>query len=354
MAGLVWIATTGKPSVADEPVAMSTRVYPIADLLDLPLVDDDVRTSATMPPANLGGGMGGGGMGGGGMGGGGGMFYVPDNALGQLAGGSGMGGGGIETPYSGLDGTRIADVLSYHTRAQNILWEDYDGEGGCISVLGTSLWITQTASGHDAVAGLLKMLREATGDRSTIQVDVRMIEIESDAAIQIHDASAEMLEQLAMSKEAMMLSLRCENYHSAKVSAGLRRTYVVSVMPVVGGDGLEVGSRSVGYRPVTESHLLGIFGNVRPMIESGKSSGRIQMSIGLSSGPEEVAQANFSDDVTIDRVEIESTELNVTVTTAPNQWTIAGVSTVTNPTSSLTAGQALPHMLTVVRWTKPE
>lgn len=104
------------------------------------------------------------------------------------------------------------------------------------------------------------------------------------------------------------------------------------------------------HRPETNSPLLGLFGRIKPEIDADKTSGRIHIGVQLASGPEEVLSATFGTGQTVDRVELEVAQLESSIATAPNKWTLAGSVALTSPTSSSTSGEAFPHLAVLVRW----
>ena len=150
--------------------------------------------------------------------------------------------------------------------------------------------------------------------------------------------------------DAAKTSIRCNNHQIATIASGLKRTYVVNAIPVVGGD--SPPSRSIGYQSQTEEILLGLFGRVRPRLDFKGERARIEVALQLTSGqpPEKIGAANYTDGAVIDRLELEITSLETTVAASENQWTLAGITALTKPESPLTSGEALSHMVTIVRW----
>lgn len=288
--------------------------------------------------------------------GGGGFFRIPDNILPQLGGGGlgggGMGGGMMNATSLPLPDrmTREAleDILLVHLDRPGIDWVDTAGEGGSLSIVGPLLIVTQTPPVHQLINGILEALRAGNRTSSAVQVDIRVVELAAGEKL----PESSQLESIAADDSAARITLRCDNHRIAKISAGLRRSYVVSLTPVVGGnDELSSGGGAkMGYQPVTVSPLLGLFGKVKPEIDENKLAGKIHLAIELASGPEEVLTTTFGNGTTIDRLEIESARVETSVRSSANAWTLAGVVAVSDPSSNLTSGQALPHVAVLVRW----
>lgn len=333
-----------------------TKVYNIADLLDAPLMlEDDLKLDGKATNST-GGGFGGGG------GGGGGFFRIPDNILPQFGGGEGGFGGGGGGPAAASPSlpdrmTREAlETLLYdHLSDDETSWMSIDGIGGNLSIVASMLIVTQTEDVHTRLVQLLDALRVGSNTSPTVQVDVRITEVASDQTVSALTADAKLIEQLADDKSAARLSLRCDNHRVAKVSSGLRRSYIVSLVPVVGGNaGIAASSgnrqHSFAYQPVMQSVLLGLYGKIKPDISEDQQTGRIHLGIELASGPEEVMSATFGTGASVDRVEIETARLETSIAAGADQWTLAGSIAVTNPNSGITSGDALPHLAILVRW----
>lgn len=179
---------TSKSEASDNEDYFSTRIYPVKNLLAL---------SVTSGEGDYGGGMMGGGYDGGGMGadmgmsgmgmggmdveeveesdesantsskknrrqrgGGGGLNSLPaqfGGGGGGLGGGmGGMGGMGVEpTPDHPLI-QLVRDMTSPPCQ-----WLDIDGQGGAISIAGTSLVVRQSRRGHEEIVKLLNLLANA-------------------------------------------------------------------------------------------------------------------------------------------------------------------------------------------------
>ncbi|MEO1528771.1 MAG: hypothetical protein AAFX06_25400 [Planctomycetota bacterium] len=381
---LLSFATTGVPTesanaqVAEDDSVLITKFYDVADLLDPPFMLGGKSEPAMQIPSGGFGGMGGGmggGVGGGGMGamggapaGGGGMFRMPDDIRPQLGGfggggfgGGGMGGmggggmgGGMSMGYGGAGVQRAPITFDSLT---NLMYEHVgnddswlvNGGDGRISNIGNSLVVTNTSNVHAQVESLLKLLRE---ERRTmpLHVDVRVVEI-TESISSVGEFTPQKLDAMAGDESAARLTLRCNNHQSSKVSAGLKRSYVVSITPVVGGasDG-----NSSAYQPVTESVLLGLFGHVRPDVARDQKTAMIHLGIELAAAPEEVDASTFGTGESIDRMEIESATLETSVQAVNGNWTLAGLVAVANPTSIVKSGEALPHLAVLVRWKASE
>ncbi|MCA9138695.1 MAG: hypothetical protein KDB00_18115 [Planctomycetales bacterium] len=352
-----------------EPV-YETKIYNIADLLDSPVMLDDNDPGATTATGKSGpfngGGFGGGGMGGGSDAnvGGGGFFRVPDNILPQFGGGGMVGGNLGGGMGAGLDGgifskvspnitaMAIEQLVLDHVSDDATQWLEVDGAGGRLSILGTMMVVTHTADVQARVGQLLDALRLNENTSPMVQVDVRIVEVPSDQTVAALTTDAKSIDQLANDSSAARMSLRCNNHRSATVSSGLRRSYVVSIVPVVGSNGIADGQshRDVAYQPVTYSTLLGLFGKIKPEIATDGKSGRIHMGIRSASGPDEVMSTTFGTGQSIDRVELDTAELETSIESDADRWVLAGSVAVTDPTSRITSGAALPHLAVLVRW----
>jgi hypothetical protein len=229
-----------------------------------------------------------------------------------------------------------------------------NSESPTLNDLGTSLWATTTESGHKAIENLLAALATSQKGIRSVQVDLRMVTLPPEEAIAfvnaVGPAAEEAILKIAAMNDAAKTSIRCDNHSIATIASGLKRTYVVNATPVVGGD--SPTSRSIGYRPETEEILLGLFGRIRPRLDDKGERARIELALQLTSGeqPEEIRAANYTDGGIIDRLELEISSLETTVAATENQWTLAGITALTNPGSPLTSGEALAHMVTLVRW----
>ena len=355
----------GPPAIEPAVPPMVTKFYDVGDLVDPPFMLDDAPA-----PSGGGGGFGGGvgampgGMGGGqgGAPGGGGMFRVPENILPQFGGmggmggmgggfgGGGLGGGGYSLGPSAVTIGSLTDLLIQHVKVgEDETWEELGGEGR-ISNIGNALVITNTAEAHAGVEALLKLVREQR-QATPMHVDVRVVEL-TDSVPDIAAIKPEMLSTMASDPSAARLTLQCNNHQSSKVSAGLKRSYVVSITPVVGGESVDGGGSSA-YQPVTESVLLGLFGHIRPDLSQDKKTAMIHLGIELAAGPEEVTSTSFGNGESIDRMEIESAKLETSVKAVGETWTLAGIVAVANPNSIVKSGEALPHLAVLVRWTTP-
>lgn len=367
--------TSAKAQVGGEKLSAPfvTKVYNIADLLDAPsMLDDDAEQAGTTirTSGGFGGGMGGfgggmgamgfdsgaemGGMGpGGGSGGGGGFFRIPDNILPQLAGGmAGMPGSAQTSLPSRMTREALEQVVLDHLSDDDTRWLHIDGEGGKLSIVASMMIVTHTQAVHARLVELLDLLRVGNNTSPTVQVDVRIVEVGSEQSATVLATDAASLEKLANDASAARLSLRCDNHRVAKVSSGLRRSYVVSLTPVVGSNGtIDVNTgNQTAYRPETYSPLLGLFGRIKPEIDADGKKGRLHLGIQLASGPEEVVAATFGTGQSMDRVELETAELATSIATVADRWTLAGSVAVTSPTSSITSGEALSHLAMLVRW----
>ena len=270
------------------------------------------------------------------------MFHIPDSILPQF---------GSAPGDFGVTAVTVDDVVLLLNTHLN------KPDSFRFSVLGTSLWVTATEDGHNTIQDMLKMLGDSQKNQRSLKIDLRMVTLspeDSDKFVNATGAEATgAIAKLAAASDAAKVMLRCDNHRIGSISSGLKRSYVVGATPVVGAE--LTSTRSVGYQTRTQEYLLGLFGRVRPRVENGADQGRIQLSIQLTSGPEpEKIEAADLAEGRIDRVELEMSTLETTVAAKANEWTLAGVSALTQPGSGLTAGQALSHMVTLVRWSEGE
>ncbi len=264
-------------------------------------------------------------------------------------GGGGMGGGMVaaqEFPQT-MTQTALSELITMHVEPNE--WVQLGGEGS-LSIVGSMMIISQTDAVHAEVDQFLSLLRKSMGSETSVEVDVRVIELAADANLGEAPTTADQLSKLASDPSAARLSLRCNNHQVSQVSSGVRRSYVVSITPVVGGNDQVSGGRGTAYQPTTTSLLLGMRGKIQPDIATDQKTGRIHMGIALASGPEDVVSANFGTGQTIDRVELEIAELETAVVASVDQWTLAGTVAVCDPTTNITSGQALPHLVVLVKW----
>ncbi|PAY20152.1 hypothetical protein CKO51_07840 [Rhodopirellula sp. SM50] len=246
----------------------------------------------------------------------------------------------------------LEQVVLDHLSDDDTEWLNIDGAGGKLSIVASMMIVTHTQAVHTRVTQLLDLLRVGNNTSPTVQIDVRIVEVGSEQSATALASDAASLEKLANDSSAARLSLRCDNHRAAKVSSGLRRSYVVSLTPVVGSNGsidVTTGNQTA-YRPETYSPLLGLFGRIKPEIDADGKKGRLHLGIQLASGPEEVVSATFGTGQSIDRVELETAELATSIATDADTWTLAGSVAVTSPTSSITSGEALSHLTVLVRW----
>lgn len=248
----------------------------------------------------------------------------------------------------------LETIVLEHLSSEDTQWVSIDGVGGKLSIVASMMIVTQTEDVHAKLVQLLEALRVGNDTSPTVQVDVRIVEIASDQSVSALTVDAKAIAQLADDLSAARLSLRCDNHRIARVSSGLRRSYIVSLVPVVGSNaGLNSNSthkNHFAYQPITHSTLLGLFGKIKPEIDQDQKSGRIHLGIELASGPEEVISATFGTGQSVDRIEIETARLETSVASSPDTWTLAGSVAVCDPTSGITSGEALPHLAILVRW----
>jgi hypothetical protein len=339
---------------------MVTKVYNVADLLATPRLledsSDDEKDSAQKTFGSVDGGFGGGGM-----------FQIPDNIHAQLGGGMGGGmggmGGGMGAPLGtaamsapeSITVDLLVDLVREHLHDDQTSWMNIDGAGGVISAAESMLIVTHRAAVHKRVEAFLQMLRSGQQTSPTVQIDLRIIEVTSEQAAKLDSEPVANLASLADGSSAARLSLRCNNHRVASVSSGLRRSYVISVTPVVGGNPgvskpASAGSSNIGYQPVTIAPLLGLFGKVKPEINEDGKRGTLHLGIELASGPEEILSTTVGSGQTIDRLEIASARLETSVPADVDTWTPAGTVAMTDPTSGITSGAALPHLIVLARW----
>ncbi|PNY37461.1 hypothetical protein C2E31_08050 [Rhodopirellula baltica] len=285
---------------------------------------------------------------------GGGMFRIPDNVLPQMGGGmGGMGGFVTGTMLLPQQMTREAlkDIVLNHVNGPDAPWNEMVGSGGELSLVGPLLIVTHTPEVHQRIANLLELLIDADATTPSIQLDIRFVQLEPSATESLTDASSEKLKAIAADDSAARITLRCDNHRAVEIASGLKRSYIVSLTPVVGSSDLQSAfPTNVAYRPETETVLLGLFGKVIPDVDVSGESARIRMGIEMASAPEEVLATNFGNGQTTDRIEIESAKLETSITVDANEWTVAGTVALTNAQSIVQTGEALQHLTILVHW----
>ncbi|WP_203546955.1 hypothetical protein [Roseiconus lacunae] len=338
-----------------------TKVYDISNLLESPRLLSPDQSQSTNP-ATQGNNMG---AYGGGQApvGGGGMFRIPDSILPQFGGGMGGMGGGMGGMGGGqfvhqhpqqMTREALKDVIITHVSGDTFKWMETSGEGGDLSIVGPLMIVTQSEEAHQKIAALLDLLKAGSNPSPTIQLEIRLVQIEAGQTKALSNATTENLVKLANEAHAARISLRCDNHRIAEIASGLRRSYVMSLTPVVGSNDVHIASRSSAYRPEIQTTLLGLFGRVKPAIAADGKQGRIQLGIQMASAPEEVLSATFGTGQTTDRVEIETATLETTVSVDADKWTMAGTVAITDATSIVQSGQALPHVAILMQWTVVE
>lgn len=326
-----------------------TKVYNISDLLDAPPMLDskDESSQPSHPPVAMGGGMGGF-SGEAAPLGGGGAFRIPENILPQFIG---MGGGHQPMLPTLMTRDALKALAIAHLSDQETEWRETAGIGGSLSIVGSIMVVSHTEEVHQRLADLLEAIRKVKTSTPTIQLDVSVVQLDPDQIESVVKADTTQLATLAASETAARLTIRCDNHQTVEICSGLRRSYVMSITPVVGGASIDTPRHSnSAYQPKIETVLLGLLGKMKPDITEDGKSGRISLGIELASAPEEVASVTFGSGETTDRIEIETARLQTSVAVDPNQWTVAGSVTVTDSQSILDSGAAFPHLAVLIHW----
>jgi hypothetical protein len=333
---------------------MITTLYDVGDLLEREMFIQEQES----------GEMGMGDMSGMGMEGMGGMDSGMSMGMSEMGGGgmgmSSMGGGMMAQTSQALPSTdsprmsKLIKILVDHL-GNEVPWAFRQQGGGNLSALGRTLVVTHDASAHKKIASLLSALNDSQDDSTMVTVEIRILDISSEsptraALADAQQGHAESLSLLADAEDAAHVSIRCANHRGTQIASGLKRSFVVNLTPVVGGE-MATSHRSTGYRPEVQSFLLGLYGAVRPDVSADQKSARLDLQIRLASSPEEVKPSLFADNLSIDRVDIGMTELYTVVQSAPNQWTVAGVVASVSPHSPIVSGEVLNHQAILVRWT---
>lgn len=312
-----------------------------------------------MPAA--GGSMGG--MGGGGMSGGG-MFHVPDQIQPQFGGGMGGMGGTSSLPASATQpgGARVGQLIQLIVGG--VEPDSWDSVGGLATIhrVGHLLGINQTPAAHAKIEAVFEELRRRIASQRSVEVQLRLVTVEPQQANGLSQAGEEAWNELAAREQAIHLSVRCLDGQRASIAAGVRRSYVVKIVPVVGAavEQATQSDPSIGYSPIVITPLVGVYGQILPQVmqraESDLSKQRAEIDLGivLASAPSEVTSAAFGTGQTIDRLELQTAELETSIVATENQWTLAGVAVVTDGTSNITAGDVLPHLAVLAKWTQAE
>ncbi|MEL6896484.1 MAG: hypothetical protein AAFP90_10310 [Planctomycetota bacterium] len=319
---------------------ITTVVYSIADLLQL-LAGSSGTTQSTR------GGMGG-------------MEYDMGGGLSDMGGGmgmmGGMGGMGDNTPKrtSAKRGGSGGAVTIVNLLTDHVLPQSASDSQMMISIFNDSLVVSATNPMQQKVATLLKTLQATERRLPSVNVELRMIPFESGSA----SSTSNLQDRVAaFTKEPSKVefTLRIDNHQTASISSGLRKTFVTSVVPVVGSDGgPEYTTRNVGYQPQLQTVLLGLFGSVGVAVDDDGSKARIKLDVSLTSAPEETQQLEVTENISIDRVEIQTGTIDTTVRCQPDQWTLAGVVASVPAGSAVKEGPALEQMAVLLRWSVAE
>ncbi|QDV70186.1 hypothetical protein Poly24_39050 [Rosistilla carotiformis] len=314
------------------------RVYDVSDIVDPQpkllgdwLTGESQGTVSGLTNGGIGGGggfgggmgTGGGGMGAGagGMGGGGGFFAIPSHIQPQFEGAN-M-GVGVHGPWNSrvID---LADVLS-----------DLGIGDAQLMVYDKLLLARATLRGHEELADVLQMLREKSQASPTMEIAMRLVPIAPDAAIDSSSLKATEIEALAAAKNAISATVRCGNGRTGSIASGARRSFVISAVPVVGANGSsDSNGRNVGYTPRVITPMIGLVGKVRPVLkeapEGQPRTALIDVGIAYSVGSDEILSATFGTGQTIDRIDVTAVEFESQLSVVENQWTLAGVSTISD------------------------
>ncbi|WP_417747075.1 hypothetical protein [Rosistilla oblonga] len=313
------------------------RVYDVSDIVDPQpkLLGDWLSGESKGTVSGLtngGGGFGGGmGAGGGGMGpgaggiggggGGGGFFAIPSHIQPQFEGPEV--GGGMHSPWNSrvID---LADVLS-----------DLGIGDAQLMVYDKLLLARATLRGHDELADVLQMLREKSQASPTMEIAMRLVPIDPNTAIDSSSLKPTDIEALAATKNAISATVRCGNGRTGSIASGARRSFVISAVPVVGASGSsDSNGRNVGYTPRVITPMVGLVGKVRPVIKVASHgqprAAQLDIGIAYSVGADEILSATFGTGQTIDRIDLTAMEFESQLSAVENQWTLAGVSTITD------------------------
>lgn len=309
-------------AVAQADTPLVTKVYDVGDLIESDGLLGDTASQDSWNIDHRGSQkFGGGGMGGGGMG----------------------GGGIVEASNSPID--QLVDLVAEHTYSR-VGWGEIDGKETVITAFQKSLVVTHNAEAHRLVAELLEALRTRDMDASTLLIEVRIAEVAggNDSA----DISKLNATDLALNPSSLGVTLRCRGNRTVETMSGLRRSFIVNLTPVVGGNGIETADRGIGYRAETQTLLLGLLARVSAQIES-PSKARLRLGLRLTNGPEEVEMSEFANGLSIDRVNILTTQLQTELTAPQGEWTVAGIVPL-DGMQILDEDGSVAHTAFLVRW----
>ena len=260
--------------------AMQVRVYDVSEIVglrpDYPYRGAVLPTTLGDKPAfggaAVGGGMMPGGLGGTGFGGvGGGFFQIadPGGSGGSFAGeGIVSSGGGIGVETAGPS-VMIDDLINAIQTTIEADWEDIDGTGGVIAVLGTTLIIRQTPAAHEQIQDLLTALGTASAGSTAVTIEAHWLLLGAEELAQLipsgEDAkrgtqiSREALQELDEKASAYRGRITCFSNQIVHIVSGNRRTVITGAVPTVG-----MGTSA--YAPNVAYPNAGVLLQVRPSL----------------------------------------------------------------------------------------
>lgn len=263
-----------------------------------------------------GDGGGGGGFGGGGGGGGGGFFSIPSDIQPQFG----------DFGSAAMSAGRLSSLMQ--------LLISLDENGSQFATFGNLVVVSTSTKGHGQVEQLFMSLREKTHALPTLEIVMRLVPVDPTVGLDTTKLQASEIDALAATKGAISATVRCGNRRIGTISSGARRSFVISAVPVVGANGSNAASeRSVGYSPRVVTPMIGLVGKVRPVLAATPSAqprtATIDLGIVYSVGSDEVLSATFGSGQTIDRIDVDAVEFEGQMQVTENQWTLAGVTSVT-------------------------
>lgn len=266
----------------------------------------------------------------------------------------GMGGGGMPVASTRSAASRVDQVILLITQGVDPDSWDYVGGIGTLTRVGDQLGIYQTLSAHARIESLLEELRRRLASQRSVEVELRLVTIDPQQARDLSQADEQAWNDLASHEQAVHLSVRCRDGQRASIAAGVRRSYIVKAVPVVGGN--VQSENSTAYSPIVITPLVGVYGQILPQVmqrpegDLSAYSAEIDLGIILANAPGEVASAVYGTGETIDRLELQTAELETSLVATENEWVLAGVTAMTDGTSNITAGEVLPHLAVLAKW----
>lgn len=352
------MAFTISSASAKESESLMLKTYEVGDLVlqvnDRPL-SEALKQQQQIGDNSFGGGMAG--MGGGAMGGGG-------------YGGDEFGRPQLATRQRDVSIDRLISIIQATVLRDT--WSNMGGTGE-IQSFGTGLVISQTAAGHQSIEDLLKSLRAGSGERRTLSIDARWLQLDSEGLEGLTDVkngvrtvNREVLRHVTKHPKSLRAITNCFSGQLVYLTSGTRRNLVESWIPVVGSNEVprtrehfatlnksnskasvqlvQSIQRSVGYQPVIKSVNFGSLLEIRPtqLVGSKTVVADLKSTITVAATPKQKeAAVNRGQGVPeVDQVAVETQELSTTLRMPLGEPVLVGGMTFRWPSEEKPDGKA--------------